>query len=465
MVNEVLRAPVGVLPGLSETAERVSLPEVHRSVAVPTTGSIAKKALAFAGPGYLVAVGYMDPGNWATDLAGGSAFGYRLLSVILLSNVMAILLQALSARLGIATGRDLAQACREGYPRPVGWALWFLCEIAICACDLAEVIGTAIALDLLFGIPLLWGVCLTALDVLLVLYLQNRGFRWLEAFVIALMALIGLCFAVEIVWSHPDVAAIAAGFVPSPAIVANPEMLYIAIGILGATVMPHNLYLHSAIVQTRRFEPTEAGKRQAIRFATLDSTVALTLALFVNAAILIVAAATFHSRGMTGVAEIQDAHTLLSPTLGVGLASTLFALALLACGQNSTVTATLAGQIVMEGFLDIRLPPWLRRLITRVIAIVPAVLVTAVYGESGTAQLLILSQVILSLQLPFAVIPLVAFTGDRAKMGIFVSPLWVRILAWTATALIVVLNATLIVDWAAGKQTVVAAAVRSVSAS
>lgn len=427
-----------------------SLPEVHRSIAVPVGVGWLRKLFAFVGPGYLVAVGYMDPGNWATDLAGGSAFGYTLLSVILLSNVMAILLQALSAKLGIVTGRDLAQACRDHYSRPVAVALWLLCEIAIIACDLAEVIGTAIALQLLFGIPLLWGVVLTALDVMVVLYLQNRGFRHLEAFIVGLMLIIAGCFLVELILAQPAIAEIARGFLPSPEIVTNPEMLYIAIGIIGATVMPHNLYLHSSIVQTRAYDRTDPGKREAIRFATIDSTVALMFALFINAAILILAAAAFHTTGRTEVAEIQDAYQLLAPVLGVGIASTLFAVALLASGQNSTLTATLAGQIVMEGFLSIRLKPWMRRLITRGIAIVPTVIVTALYGESGTAHLLVLSQVVLSLQLPFAVVPLVAFTSDRAKMGRFANPAWLKWTAWLVSAVIIVLNVKLLFDWVTG---------------
>jgi len=379
-----------------------SLAEVYRTVPVGA-GGWWKKVLAFAGPGYLVAVGYMDPGNWATDLAGGARFGYTLLSVILLSNLMAILLQGLSAKLGIVTGRDLAQACRDHYSRPVSLALWVLCEIAIAACDLAEVIGSAIALNLLFGIPLPWGIAITALDVLVILYLQNRGFRLLEALVIALIATIAGCFLFEILISKPDAMGVLKGFVPSVSILADPDKLYIAIGILGATVMPHNLYLHSSVVQTRSYEETPAGKREAVKFAFLDSTVALSFALFINAAILIVAAATFHRAGQTGVAEIQDAYKLLTPLLGVTGASAVFAFALLASGQNSTLTGTLAGQIVMEGFLNIRIRPWLRRLITRLIAIVPAALTAIFFGVHGTAQLLILSQVILSLQLSFAV--------------------------------------------------------------
>ena len=432
---------------------RPSLPESHASVRVPRGGSFWRKALAFAGPGYMVAVGYMDPGNWATDIAGGARFGYTLLSVVLLSNLMAILLQSLALKLGIVTGRDLAQVCRDHYSRPVSFVLWVLCEIAIAACDLAEVIGAAIALNLLFGIPLIWGVVLTAFDVLLILMLQNKGFRWLEAFVIALIASIGICFAVELAMARPAIAEVARGLVPTTEIVTNPVMLYIAIGILGATVMPHNLYLHSSIVQTRRVAPDPASKREAIRFATLDSTVALLFAFFINAAILILAAATFHPSGHQDVADIGDAFYLLAPLLGTTAASTLFAVALLAAGQNSTITGTLAGQVVMEGFLDIRLPAWLRRLITRLIAIVPAVIVTALYGERGAAGLLILSQVILSLQLSFAVVPLVRFTGERRKMGEFANGRLLSAAAWSVAAVIVGLNGWLLVgtfrEWVA----------------
>jgi len=420
-----------------------SLAEVYRSV--PITGATWwRKILAFAGPGYLVAVGYMDPGNWATDLAGGSQFGYRLLSVILISNLMAVLLQGLASKLGIVSGRDLAQACRDHFSPRVNFGLWVLCEIAIAACDLAEVIGTAIALNLLFGIPLAWGVGITALDVLIVLYLQNKGFRVLEALVIALVATVGLCFLFELIVSRPEMGGVFRGFVPSPVILRDPEMLYIAIGILGATVMPHNLYLHSSIVQTRRYDLSQEGKREAVRFAFVDSTIALSFALFINAAILIVAAATFHRTGNTQVAEIQDAYQLLSPLLGVGMASIVFALALLASGQNSTLTGTLAGQIVMEGFLNIRIRPWLRRLITRAIAIVPAAIVAILYGESGTAKLLVLSQVVLSLQLSFAVFPLVMFTSDREKMGEFANSTWLRVLAYLVAFVIAALNAWLL---------------------
>ncbi|WP_040546949.1 Nramp family divalent metal transporter [Pedosphaera parvula] len=424
-----------------------SLEEAHRTIAIPKELGFWRKLLAFSGPGYLVAVGYMDPGNWATDLAGGSKFGYSLLSIILLSNLMAILLQSLSAKLGIVTGRDLAQACRDHYSKPVVLTLWLLCEIAIAACDLAEVIGSAIALNLLFGIPILWGVCITALDVIAVMYLQNKGFRYIEALVIVLILSIGGCFLIEIILSRPDVTAVLGGFIPKLEVIRNKEMLYIAIGILGATVMPHNLYLHSSIVQTRKYEQNTEGRAEAIKFATLDSSLALMFALFINAAILIVAAAAFHSHGQNEVAEIQDAYKLLSPTLGATLASTVFAVALLASGQNSTLTGTLAGQIVMEGFLNLRLRPWVRRLLTRLLAIIPAVICTALYGESGTARLLIFSQVVLSLQLSFAVIPLVIFTSDRKKMGKFVNPTWLKVLAWLTTGIIVVLNLKYLLDW------------------
>ncbi len=429
-----------------EEDSRPSLEEVNATVLVPTGGLWFRRFLAFAGPGYMVSVGYMDPGNWATDIAGGSQFGYTLLSVILLSNLMAILLQALAARLGIATGRDLAQACRDHYSRPVNLALWFACELAIIACDLAEVIGTAIALQLLFGIPLIGGALIAALDAFLLLILMNRGFRFLEAFVIALLVVIAACFAVQIVAAAPPVAAVLGGFMPSSEVVTNPAMLYIAIGIIGATVMPHNLYLHSSIVQTRAYERNVPGRRDAIKWATLDSTIALMMALFINAALLIVAASVFHANGRTDVAEISQAHELLSPLLGLGIASTLFAVALLASGLNSTVTATLAGQIVMEGFLRLRLPRMARRLITRGLAIVPVVIVTAIYGEKGTAELLVFSQVVLSMQLPFAVIPLVRFVSDREKMGVFVIPRWVAVLAWIVAGIIVVLNIKLLFD-------------------
>src|SRR3989441_3949153 len=430
-------------PGWRHPRLAPSLAEVYRTIPV-REGPWWRKALAFAGPGYLVAVGYMDPGNWATDLAGGSKFGYTLLSVVLLSDLIAILLQGLASKLGIVTGRDLAQACRDHYSRPASLFLWVICEIAIAACDLAEVIGSAIALNLLFGIPLPWGIAITSLDVLLVLLLQHKGFRLLEALVVALIATIAGCFLFEIFIARPSLGAVATGFVPVTSILRDPDQLYIAIGILGATVMPHNLYLHSSVVQTRRYEETPAGKRVAVRYAFIDSTIALSCALFINAAILVVAAATFHTSGHNDVAEIQEAYRLFTPLLGVAGASAVFALALLASGQNSTLTGTLAGQIVMEGFLNIRIRPWLRRLITRLIAIVPAALTAIFFGESGTAKLLILSQVILSLQLSFAVFPLVWFTSDRVKMGEFVNPTWVKALAYLVAVVIAGLNAWLL---------------------
>jgi manganese transport protein len=429
----------------TEQAERTpSLPEVFRTIKVPTHGGFWRKLLAYAGPGYLVSVGYMDPGNWATDLAGGAQFGYLLLSVIMASNLMAILLQALCVKLGVATGRDLAQACRDNYSPAVSFVLWILCEIAIAACDLAELVGSAIALQLLFGIPLIVGVCITALDIILVLFLQGRGFRYIEALVITVIAVIGSCFLVEMIVARPDVGSVLQGFSPQSEVVRNPEALYIAIGILGATVMPHNLYLHSSIVQTRDWQDTPEKKREAIKFGTIDSTIALTIALFINAAILILSAATFHTSGHQDVAEIQDAYKLLSPVLGFAPASILFAVALLASGQNSTLTGTLAGQIVMEGFIQIRLRPWLRRLVTRLIAIVPAVLTIVFLGEGSTTNLLILSQVILSLQLSFAVIPLIMFTSDRHLMGEFVNPPWLKVLSYTVATIIVGLNVWLL---------------------
>jgi len=424
----------------------VSLPEVHRSVVVPVTASFWRKLFAFSGPGFLVAVGYMDPGNWATDLAGGARFGYALLMVVMISNFMAILLQHLCIKLGIATGRDLAQACRDHYSTPTVWALWILCEIAIAACDLAEVVGSAIGLQLLFGIPLLCGCVITALDVLAVLHLQNKGFRYIEALVITLIFTIGTCFATELILSKPSIIGVALGFVPGPRVILNPEMLYVSIGILGATVMPHNLYLHSSIVQTRKFEQTPLGKREAIKFATIDSTVALMFALFINGAILVLAASAFHWSGHQHVAEIQDAYKLLSPLLGVSFASVLFAVALLASGQNSTLTGTLAGQIVMEGFLNFRITPWVRRLLSRLIAIIPAVLIIGIFGEGKTTQLLVASQVVLSMQLGFAVWPLLRFTGEKAKMGEFANGLVVKILGWMTAIVIISLNVKLLFD-------------------
>lgn len=430
--------------------QQPSLPEAYASIPVPQTGTKWRKMLAFVGPGMMVAVGYMDPGNWATDIAGGSQFGYTLLSVILISNLFAMLLQHLALKLGIATGRDLAQACRDHYSKPTAFVLWVLCEIAIAACDMAEVIGSAIALNLLFGIPLPVGVVITVADVLLMLYFTHKGFRWIEAFVITLILTIFISFGYEIMVSKPDVQAILGGLLPAPQIIQNPEMLYIAIGILGATVMPHNLYLHSSIVQTRNYEKHDAGKQEAIKFATIDSTVSLALAFLVNAAILIVSAATFHYNGHPEVADIHDAHRLLDPILGASFASFFFALALLASGQNSTLTGTLAGQIVMEGFLNIKLKPWVRRLTTRLIAITPALIVTSLYGEQGTADLLVLSQVILSMQLSFAVVPLVLFTSDRAKMGRFANSQTLKICSWVIAVIIMVLNGYLLWDTFAG---------------
>ena len=419
--------------------------EVARSVKLGATPW--KRFLAFLGPGYMVAVGYMDPGNWATSLAGGSKFGYALLFVALLSNVMAIVLQSLSARLAIGSGRDLAQACRDAFPRWVSIPLWVTAEIAIIATDVAEVIGTAIGLNLLFGIHLELGVVITAMDVFLILWLQRRGFRKLEGFVIALLALIAVCFAIQVALASPDWGGVLRGFAPTADVLRNPEMLYLALGILGATVMPHNLYLHSAIVQTRDWGERPQDKAEALRFATIDSTLALMFALLINAAILILAAASFHATGKTDVTDLSDAHQLIGPLLGAGVAPMLFAVALLACGLNSTVTATLAGQAVMEGFLRIRLAPWLRRLITRGLAILPAAGVTLIYGAAGTGRLLILTQVVLSLQLSFAVIPLVLFTTSRARMGALVAPLWLGALAWAVAFAIVALNLKLLWDF------------------
>jgi manganese transport protein len=442
--------PDPALPGWRRERRGVSLSEVFGTITVRPTGSLWRRLGAFLGPGYLVAVGYMDPGNWATSLAGGSKFGYALLTIALLSNIMAIVLQALCARLGIASGRDLAQACRDAFPRYVSIPLWFMAEIAICATDLAEVIGTAIGLNLLFGIPLEIGVLITALDVFLILWMQNLGFRWIEAFIVTLLGVIAACFTVQIAMANPDWRAVIVGFAPTVDILRNPEMLYLALGILGATVMPHNLYLHSGVVQTRRFGESVPERREAITLATIDSTIALCFALLINASILILAAATFNKAGKTDVAELDQAHSFLAPLLGSAIAPTLFGIALLCCGLNSTVTATLAGQIVMEGFLDIKLPAWARRLITRSIAIVPAAIVTIWYGESGSARLLILSQVVLSLQLPFAIVPLVMFTADRSKMGELIAPRWVTAIAALTAAIIIALNVKLLWDVATG---------------
>lgn len=425
-------------------ARRLSLGAMNGSVALPKARHWFRRLLAFTGPGYMVAVGYMDPGNWATDIAGGSQFGYLLLSVILLSSLMAILLQALAARLGIVTGMDLAQACHEQYSRPVCIGLWLACELAIVACDLAEVIGTAIALNLLFGLPMLWGVIASVADVFLILLLMGRGFRSLEAFVIALLTVIFVCFGVQMVLAQPSINDIIGGFIPHAQIVTDPVALYLAIGIVGATVMPHNLYLHSSIVQTRAYPRTVVGRRVGLRWAVVDSSVALMLALFVNAAILITSAEVFNKAGRTDVLDIEQAYHLLSPMLGVGVASTLFAVALLASGINSTVTATLAGQIVMEGFLQLKLPDWMRRLLTRGLAIIPVIVVTVLYGPSGTTKLLVFSQVVLSMQLPFAVIPLVRFVSSRKLMGEFVTGRWLTFVAWGVALLIVVLNLQLL---------------------
>jgi manganese transport protein len=433
-------------PDLNNNAPVIpSLPEVYRSIGVPAEASFWRKLFAFSGPGFLVAVGYMDPGNWATDIAAGSRFAYELIFILFLSNLMAVLLQTLSARLGIITQRDLAQACHDYYSRRTSFILWILCEIAIAACDLAEVIGSAIALNLLFHIPLIWGVCLTAFDVLAILYLQHKGFRYLEVIVVVLIGTIGACYLVEMFIVRPDFAGIVRGFVPTGELFTNREMLYIAIGILGATVMPHNLYLHSSLVQTRAIERTPDGLRTAMRFNFIDSVLALNFAFFINAAILIMAAAAFYRHGLNQIAEIQDAYHTLAPLLGVPAASLLFALALLCSGQNSTLTGTLAGQIVMEGFLNFRIAPWLRRLITRLIAIIPTIIVVAISGARGTARLLILSQVILSLQLSFAVFPLIQFTSDRRKMGEFANPMWLKAISWIVGIIIAGLNAYLLV--------------------
>lgn len=434
----------------SQKNDTRSLPEVFASVRVPERGGFWRKLAAFVGPGLMVAVGYMDPGNWATDIAGGARYGYTLLTVVLLSSLFAMLLQHLALRLGIATGQDLAQACRANYSRPVSFALWILAEIAIAATDLAEVLGSALALNLLFGMPLAAGVVVTVLDVLLILYVQNRGFRLLESIVAGLIGLILMCFVYELAVSNPDVQAMLGGFLPKKEVVTNPGMLYLAIGILGATVMPHNLYLHSSIVQTRAFRRTPEGRRQAVRFATIDSTGSLVLAFFINAAILVVAAATFHTSGNQHVAGITEAHQLLEPLLGAKLAAVAFAVALLAAGQNSTVTGTLAGQIVMEGFLNLRLKPWLRRLLTRLVAIVPALVGILWFGEKGLGDLLVLSQVILSLQLSFAVVPLVFFTGKKALMGELVNPRWLSALAWAVAAIIIALNGYLLWETVVG---------------
>jgi manganese transport protein len=431
--------------------ETPSLPEVHRSIAIDRKASLLRRFFAFAGPGYLVAIGYMDPGNWATGVAAGSAYGHALLWVIVLSNFMAIVLQALAARLGIATGRDLAQACRDSYSRPTAIALWLLCELSICACDLAEVIGTAIALQLLLGLPIVAGVCVTALDVFLILWLQRRGFRHLEAATVALIAIVVTCFAIELAFAHPSARAVAGGLIPDPGTLRDPGRLYLAIGILGATVMPHNLYLHSAIVQTRRFSLDPAGRRDAARLALADVVGALLIAVAVNASIVVLAASAFHATGHTDVADLSDAYRMISPVLGASAASVVFGIALLASGKSSTVTATLTGQIVMEGFLTLRVRPWVRRLITRGVAIVPALVVVAIAGEGALGKLLILSQAVLSIQLPFAVIPLIRLTSDKAKMRELVSPRWLAACAWVAAAIILALNGLLVGQLVTGR--------------
>jgi manganese transport protein len=432
-------------PSWLHLKREASLVEVFRTVVVPTSG-FWKKFFAFFGPGYLVAVGYMDPGNWATSLSGGAQFGYTLLFIAVLSNIMAIILQALCARLAIATGRDLAQACRDAFPKFISFPLWIFAELAICATDLAEVIGTAIGLNLLFKIPLEFGVLITALDVFLILWLQNKGFRWIEAFVISLLFVITACFAIQIFYAKPEWAEVINGFIPTTDIITNPNKLFIALGIIGATVMPHNLYLHSGIVQTRAFGKTLPAKKEALKFITIDSTIALMFAFIINASILILAAATFHKTGQTNITELGKTHELLQPLLGIAIAPTLFGIALLCCGLNSTVTATMSGQIVMEGFLHIKLPAWLRRLITRLIAIVPAVIVILIYGADKTAFLLILSQVILSFQLPFAIIPLIMFTSSKQKMQKMVAPFWLTVITIVVAAIIISLNIVLIRD-------------------
>lgn len=423
-----------------------SLSESHGTVRVSSSKNFFRKLFSFMGPGYLVAVGYMDPGNWATALTGGAQFGYTLLSICLISNIMAMLLQSQCARLGVATGRDLAQMCRDSYSKPVAFILWVLAELAICATDIAEVIGTAIGLFLLFHIPLEWGVLITGLDVFLVLALQRIGFRWIEAFIISLLMVIFGCFAVQMFLAQPDIGEVAKGFIPTTEIITNPAMLYIALGIIGATVMPHNLYLHSSIVQTRAIESSSVAKKSAIRFATIDSTLALGIALIINTSILILSASTFHMSGLTDIADLTEAHKMITPLLGTSIAATLFAVALLCCGLSSTVTATLAGQIIMEGFINIRIAPWARRMITRGLALIPAMFVTVLYGQEGVGKLLIMSQVVLSLQLPFAVVPLVMFTANKRKMGEFVAPIWLTIITSIIAFILIALNIKMIWD-------------------
>ena len=436
-------------PGWLRDSSTPPLVEVFRTIQLPAGASTWRRFLTFVGPGYLVAVGYMDPGNWATSLAGGSQFGYSLLFVALLSNIMAIILQSLCARLAIGTGKDLAQACRDAFPAWIAWPLWALAEIAICATDLAEVVGTAIGLNLIFGIPLEIGILITTLDVFLILFLQSRGFRWIEAFIITMLGVIAVCFLLQIVLANPDWGGVLRGFAPTTELVRNPNMLYLALGIIGATVMPHNLYLHSGIVQTRAFGDSVKEKREALTFSTIDSTLALTFALTINASLLVLAAAVFYPHNQV-VTDIGQASHLLTPLLGSSLAPILFGVALICCGLNSTVTATMAGQIVMEGFIQFRIAAWARRLITRGIAIIPAIIVIYWFGSAQAGKLLVFSQVVLSFQLPFAVVPLVLFTASRQKLGDLVAPRWLTAIAAVVATLIIGLNVKLIYDFATG---------------
>jgi manganese transport protein len=449
MTSDTMDALPTRRPGWLRDSTTPPLVEVFRSIRLPKDAPAWRRFLAFVGPGYLVAVGYMDPGNWATSLAGGSQFGYTLLFVALLSNIMAIILQSLCARLAIGTGKDLAQACRDAFPPIVAWPLWALAEIAIVATDLAEVVGTAIGLNLIFGIPLELGILVTTLDVFLILVLQAKGFRWIEAFIITMLGVIAVSFVLQIMLANPDWGGVIRGFAPTTDIVHNPNMLYLALGIIGATVMPHNLYLHSGIVQTRAYGDSLAEKREALRFSTLDSVFALTFALTINASLLVLAAAVFHPHHEV-VTDIGQASHLLTPLLGSTLAPILFGIALIACGLNSTVTATMAGQIVMEGFIRFRIAAWARRLVTRGIAIIPALIAVYLFGAAQAGKLLVFSQVILSFQLPFAVVPLVLFTASRPKLGGLASPRWLTAIAAVVATLIIGLNAKLLFDFATG---------------